>query len=78
MCGLSLGHWLIVLLIVVLIFGTKRLRNIGGDLGGALRDFKKGLAGSEEEAQPQLKADPPPPGAAAAPANETSKRDPAP
>lgn len=77
MGGLSLGHWLIVLLIVVLIFGTKRLRNIGGDLGGALRDFKKGLAGSEEEAQPQLKADPP---AAATPSPSASetKRDPAP
>ena len=73
----SLGHWLIVLLIVVLVFGTKRLRNIGGDLGSALRDFKKGLSGNESEADKheQLKADPPP----AAPASTSeSQRDRAP
>ncbi|MDR2014884.1 MAG: Sec-independent protein translocase subunit TatA [Azoarcus sp.] len=40
---LSWMHWLIVLLIVVLIFGTKKLRNIGQDLGGAVRGFKEGL-----------------------------------
>ena len=57
MGSFSLWHWLIVLLIVVLVFGTKRLRNMGGDLGTALRDFKKGLSG--DEANPQLKADPP-------------------
>ncbi|UXI68608.1 Sec-independent protein translocase subunit TatA [Tahibacter amnicola] len=57
MGSFSIGHWIIVLLIVVLIFGTKRLRNMGGDLGSALRDFKKGLSG--DEANPQLKADPP-------------------
>lgn len=39
----SVWHWLIVLLIVVLIFGTKKLRNIGKDLGGAVHDFKEGL-----------------------------------
>jgi sec-independent protein translocase protein TatA len=43
MGGLSLGHWLIVLLIVVLIFGTKKLRNMGADLGGAVRGFKDGM-----------------------------------
>lgn len=36
----SIWHWLIVLLIVVLIFGTKKLRNIGSDLGGAVKNFK--------------------------------------
>ena len=35
MGSFSIGHWIVVLLIVVLIFGTKKLRNIGGDLGGA-------------------------------------------
>lgn len=59
MGSFSLWHWLIVLLIVVLVFGTKRLRNMGGDLGSAMRDFKKGLQGDEEEA-PKLKADPAP------------------
>ena len=43
MGSFSIWHWLIVLVIVLLIFGTKKLRNMGGDLGSALRDFKKAL-----------------------------------
>lgn len=43
MGGLSLWHWLVVLVIVVLVFGTKRLKNVGQDLGEAMRGFKKGL-----------------------------------
>lgn len=43
MGGLSLWHWLVVLVIVVLVFGTKRLKNVGRDLGEAVRGFKKGL-----------------------------------
>jgi sec-independent protein translocase protein TatA len=43
MGSFSLWHWLIVLLIVVLIFGTKKLRNIGSDVGGAVNEFKKAL-----------------------------------
>lgn len=39
----SVWHWLIVLLIVVLVFGTKKLKNLGGDLGGAVKGFKDGL-----------------------------------
>ncbi|HXZ53894.1 MAG TPA: Sec-independent protein translocase subunit TatA [Burkholderiales bacterium] len=39
----SIWHWLIVLLIVLLVFGTKKLRNIGADLGGAVRGFKDGM-----------------------------------
>lgn len=39
----SIWHWLIVLVIVVLIFGTKKLRNVGRDLGSAVHDFKEGL-----------------------------------
>lgn len=50
MGGLSIWHWLIVLLVVVLIFGTRKLRNIGQDLGGAVRGFKDGMKGSEGEA----------------------------
>ena len=43
MGSFSIWHWLIVLLIVMLIFGTKKLRNIGADLGGAVRGFKDGM-----------------------------------
>jgi sec-independent protein translocase protein TatA len=50
MGGLSIWHWLIVLLVVVLIFGTKKLRNIGQDLGGAVKGFKEGVRGAETEA----------------------------
>jgi sec-independent protein translocase protein TatA len=59
MGGFSIWHWLIVLLIVMMIFGTKKLRNIGEDLGGAVRGFKEGMKeGGEKtaapEAQPQV------------------------
>ena len=43
MGSLSIWHWLIVLVIVMLIFGTKKLRNIGQDLGGAVKGFKDGM-----------------------------------
>lgn len=46
----SIWHWLIVLLIVVMIFGTKKLRNMGQDLGGAVKGFKDGMKdGSDAE-----------------------------
>lgn len=45
MGSFSLFHWLIVLLVVMLVFGTKKLRNVGEDLGGAVRGFKQGLRG---------------------------------
>lgn len=48
MGSMSIWHWLIVLLVVVLIFGTKKLRNIGEDLGGAVKGFKDGMKGEEE------------------------------
>jgi len=50
MGSFSIWHWLIVLVIVALVFGTKKLRNIGEDLGGAVKGFKKGMkeAGSED------------------------------
>lgn len=51
MGSFSIWHWAVVLLIVVLIFGTKKLRNIGKDLGGAVHDFKQGLNESDREAQ---------------------------
>ena len=43
MGGFSIWHWLIVLLIVVMVFGTKKLKNMGGDLGGAVKGFKDGM-----------------------------------
>lgn len=46
--GVSIGSLLIVLVIVMLLFGTKRLRSIGGDLGGALSGFKKAVQDGEE------------------------------
>lgn len=52
MGGLSIWHWLIVLLVVILIFGTKKLRNIGSDLGGAVKNFKEGMR-EDEPKQPQ-------------------------
>jgi sec-independent protein translocase protein TatA len=56
----SIWHWLVVLVVVALIFGTKKLRNVGEDLGSAIKSFRKGM--QEGDSQPQLKADPLPPG----------------
>ena len=47
--GISIWSLLLVLVIVVLLFGTKKLRNVGGDLGGAIKNFKKSV--KEEEAE---------------------------
>ena len=52
MGSFSIWHWLIVLLVVVLIFGTKKLKNIGADLGGAVKGFKDGVKGGQEAAEP--------------------------
>ena len=51
MGSFSLWHWLIVLLIVVLVFGTKKLRNIGSDVGGAVNEFKKAMKDGQKEDQ---------------------------
>jgi sec-independent protein translocase protein TatA len=50
MGSFSIWHWLIVLLVVVLIFGTKKLKNIGADLGGAVKGFKDGVKGANDAA----------------------------
>ena len=50
MGSLSIWHWLIVLVIVMLVFGTKKLRNMGTDLGGAVRGFKDGMREGGEKA----------------------------
>ena len=49
MGSFSIWHWLIVLLIVVMVFGTKKLRNMGGDLGGAVKGFKDGMKEGGQE-----------------------------
>ena len=59
MGSLSIWHWLIVLVIVMLVFGTKKLRNIGADLGGAVKSFKDSMK-SEEDKSAQAKAEIPP------------------
>lgn len=56
MGSFSIWHWLIVLVIVLVIFGTKKLRNIGGDLGGAVKGFKDGVKGGAE-AEAKAEAD---------------------
>ena len=53
MGSFSIWHWLIVLLVVVLIFGTKKLRNIGPDIGDAVKGFKDGMKAEEEKSQPK-------------------------
>jgi sec-independent protein translocase protein TatA len=45
----SIWHWLVVLAIVLLLFGTKKLRNLGSDLGGAIRGFKEAVNKPEQE-----------------------------
>lgn len=50
MGSLSIWHWLIVLGIVVLVFGTRKLRNAGGDLGAAVKNFKSAMHEGEAEA----------------------------
>ena len=51
MGSFSIWHWLIVLLIVVMVFGTKKLKNMGSDLGGAVKGFKDGMKdGSADDA----------------------------
>jgi sec-independent protein translocase protein TatA len=53
MGSFSIWHWLIVLLVVVLIFGTKKLKNMGSDLGSAVHGFKEGMKGGNEAAGSQ-------------------------
>jgi sec-independent protein translocase protein TatA len=63
MGSLSLTHWLIVLLVVVLVFGTGKLRNLGKDLGGAIKGFKEGMHEGSKDTPPQQVTDARPDGA---------------
>jgi sec-independent protein translocase protein TatA len=54
MGSFSIWHWLIVLVIVALVFGTKKLRNIGTDLGGAVKGFKEGMKDANAPAAEQV------------------------
>lgn len=56
MGSFSIWHWLVVLVIVLLIFGTKKLRNVGSDLGGAVKGFKDAMR--EEQATPKVEQKP--------------------
>ncbi len=53
MGSFSIWHWLIVLVIVLLVFGTKKLKNIGSDLGGAVKGFKDGMKTDDADKKPE-------------------------
>lgn len=67
MGSFSIWHWLIVLLIIVLVFGTKKLRNIGQDLGGAVKGFREGMKDAHGESQSDK------PGEIPSPAGQTTQ-----
>jgi sec-independent protein translocase protein TatA len=54
MGSFSIWHWLIVLVVVLLIFGTKKLRNVGSDLGGAVKGFKEGMKSADDDKNAKL------------------------
>ena len=69
MGSFSIWHWLIVLLIIVLVFGTKKLKNIGTDLGGAVKGFKDGI---KEGSTPEVPVPPQQVGTAPGAAGKTT------
>ena len=54
MGSISIWHWLIVLVVVLVIFGTKKLRNLGGDLGAAVKGFKDGMKTEEDKTKAEI------------------------
>jgi sec-independent protein translocase protein TatA len=52
---MSIWHWLIVLGVVILVFGTKKLSSLGSDVGGAIKNFKKAMKDGEEEGKEAAK-----------------------
>jgi len=71
MGSFSIWHWLIVLLIIVLVFGTKKLKNIGSDLGGAVKGFKDGVKDGSSP-PPETPVPPQAVSSAQAPADKTT------
>lgn len=61
MGSFSIWHWLVVLVIILLIFGTKKLRNLGSDLGGAVKGFKDGMKDASADKSPASPESSPPP-----------------
>ena len=59
--GISLPHILLLLVIVVLVFGTSKLKNLGKDLGGAIKGFKESMKGEDDSAAPQAQQSQQPP-----------------
>jgi sec-independent protein translocase protein TatA len=57
--GIGMKELLVILLVVLLIFGAKKLKNIGSDLGSAVRGFKKSMSEGEEESMKQIRSDEP-------------------
>ncbi|HET8941785.1 MAG TPA: Sec-independent protein translocase subunit TatA [Rudaea sp.] len=53
----SIWHWLILLVVVALLFGTAKLRNVGSDLGAAIKSFRKGLQDDDKSVNSKLEAD---------------------
>jgi sec-independent protein translocase protein TatA len=60
MGSFSIWHWLIVLVIIMLVFGTKKLRNVGQDLGGAVKGFKEGMKDAADDKPATAAASVPP------------------
>lgn len=71
MGSFSIWHWLIVLVVVLVLFGTKKLRNAGQDLGEAVRGFKKGLNDGSADPPPKISADNADPATAASDSQRT-------
>lgn len=75
----SFWHWIILLIVVLVIFGTSKLSKMGPDLGNAVRGFKKAMQGDDDEeeakrkTQEQLRADPPASESTASKARDTSE-----
>lgn len=69
----SIGHWIVVAIVLVLLFGTKRLKNLGGDLGSAMRDFRKSFKDSSQDDGPAERLEADPPAATKAPQTDKDK-----